>query len=230
MKTLKLLAAIVLIAFSTTVNAQEKTEVRDVKGFTSVDVSEGIKVLLTYGDKEFVEVTADADIMDKIATEVNGSELDIYIKGNNWNGGKRKVIVKVTAIKIESLDASSGSSIVTTNTIESETLTTSVSSGASIKATINAQKVSCDASSGAHASLTGKTTMFRGDASSGSSIDASELKAKRVNADVSSGATIKCNAEDELIAEASSGGSVKYSGSPKTVDVDKSSGGSVRKN
>ena len=65
MKTLKLLAAIVFIAFTTTVNAQEKTEVRDLKGFTGIDVSEGIKVLLTYGDKEYVEVTADEDIIDR---------------------------------------------------------------------------------------------------------------------------------------------------------------------
>jgi hypothetical protein len=72
--------------------------------------------------------------------------------------------------------------------------------------------------------------MFKAEASSGSSIDADQLKAQRVKADVSSGATIKCNVEEELIAEASSGGSVKYSGSPKMVDVDKSSGGSVRKN
>ncbi len=71
--------------------------------------------------------------------------------------------------------------------------------------------------------------MFKTDASSGSHIHASDVKALKVKADVSSGASIHVNAEEELIAEASSGGSVKYTGSPTNVDVDKSSGGSVRK-
>jgi hypothetical protein len=229
MKTLKIFAALFLLGLTTTLFAQ-KTEVRNVTGFSGVDVSEGIKVELTFGEKEFVQVTADEEYIDQVMTEVNGGELDIYLKGNNWNRGKRNILVKVTATKIESIKASSGSSITSQNLIESDELKMSVSSGANLKIAFKTPKASCDASSGAHANLKGVSKYFSTDASSGSRIDAENVKAVKVKADVSSGAHINVYAEDELNAEASSGGSVKYSGNPQTVDVDKSSGGSVRKN
>ncbi len=230
MKTIKIFAALLVISITTTFTiAQEKTEVRNVIGFSEIDVNEGIKVELTYGNKEFVEVTADEDYIDRVITEVKGNELNIYMKGNNWNGWNKKVLVKVTATKLESIDASSGSSVVSQNLIESTDLEMSVSSGATIKIAFKAPKASCHTSSGANAKLKGVAKFFNTKASSGSSINADEVKAVIVNADVSSGASISVYANDELNAEASSGGSIKYYGKPKMVDIEKSSGGSVRK-
>ena len=228
MKTLKIFAALFFLGLTTSVFSQ-KTEVRNVTGFSGVDVSEGIKVELTLGDKEFVEVTADEEYIDKVITVVNGDELDIYLKGNNWKGSKRNILVKVTATKINSIEASSGSSVVSQNLIDSDDLEMSASSGSNIKIAFKAPKASCDVSSGASAKLKGVAKYFDTDASSGAGINAFEVKAVIVKADVSSGAHINVHAEEEINAEASSGGSVKYTGNPKTVDVDKSSGGSVRK-
>lgn len=229
MKTLKFIAALFLVALVCANTMAQKSEVRKVSHFSAIDVSEGIHVELTLGDKEFVEVTADDDIINRVITEVSDGNLEIYIKGNNWNGWKKKVNVKVIANKIDGLDASSGASIYSTNTITTDILNMSVSSGANLKVKFDANKAACDASSGADAILSGKANMFKTEASSGSDIHADNVIAQRVKADVSSGAGISVHAEQELIAEASSGGSVRYSGNPKMVDVDKSSGGSVNK-
>ena len=225
---MKTLTTIILALASVLVFAQEKTEVRNVTGFSKIDVSEGIKVELTLGNKEFVEVTANEEYIDLVITEVSDGELDIYIKGNNWNSKNRKVLVKVTATKVESIDVSSGASVTSQNLIESDELEMSASSGSSLKIAFKAKDASCDVSSGATAKLKGVAKYFDTEASSGSSIHASEVIAVKVKADVSSGASISVHAEEEIDAEASSGGSIKYSGSPKMVDVDKSSGGSVR--
>lgn len=230
MKTLKTLALFAFaVIFSLNVSAQ-KTENRNVKGFTSVDVAEGISVELTMDKKESVQVIADEDIIDNVVTELKGDALYIHIKGTNKIFRNKKVVVKVSAIKINSLESSSGSSITSMNLIESDELKMSVSSGASLKISFKAPNASCDASSGASAKLKGAAKFFEADASSGSTISASEVKAAKVNADVSSGASIKVHAEEELVAEASSGGSINYSGSPKVKDFDKSSGGSVSGN
>lgn len=227
MKTLTII--IILALVSTFAFAQEKTEVRNVTGFSKIDVSEGIKVELTLGDKEFVEVTADEEYIDIVLTEVSNGELNIYIKGNNWNNNNKKILVKVTATKVESIDVSSGASVISQNLIESDELDMSASSGSSLKIAFKAKEASCDVSSGANAKLKGAAKYFDTEASSGSSIHAGEVIAVKVMADVSSGASISVHAEEEINAEASSGGSIKYSGSPKNVDIDKSSGGSVRK-
>lgn len=230
MKTLKIFAALFILGIaSTVVLAQEKTEVRNLTGFTAIDVSAGIAVELTYGDKEFVEVTTDIDFIDQVITEVNDDELNIYIKSNNWNSWNKKVLVKVTITKVNSIKSSSGASIVSQNLIESEDLKMNTSSGASLKIAFKAPNAKCEASSGATAKLKGVAKQFYADASSGSSIHANDVKAIKANVSASSGASISINAEEEIKADASSGGSIKYSGSPKMVDIEKSSGGSVRK-
>ncbi|MCP4355860.1 MAG: DUF2807 domain-containing protein [Proteobacteria bacterium] len=230
MKKINLLLTLLFtVIISANLSAQEK-QIREVSGFSIIDVAEGIKVTLTMGDKERVEVIAPADYIDNVVTEVDGDELNIHIKGHN-NGNKgRNVEVNVTAIKIKGIDVSSGASVKTTNAIKAEFLSVSVSSGANAKVEFNAEKASADASSGASCTLRGAANYFKADASSGSHITANDVKAQHVKADVSSGAGIKVHAEKEIKADASSGGSVSYSGSPEMVDVEKSSGGSVRKN
>ncbi|PKP10733.1 MAG: hypothetical protein CVU09_05850 [Bacteroidetes bacterium HGW-Bacteroidetes-4] len=231
MRTLKTLTFGMFALFvSIAASAQQKTEVRNVKGFSGIDVSEGIRVELTYGDKEYVEVTTDEGVMERVITELKGNDLRIHMEGNNWNGWNIKVLVKVTAVKMERLEASSGSSIITQNLLESNKLEMSSSSGASLKVAFKSPVASCKTSSGASADLKGETQTFSAKSSSGSSIDAELLKADKVDADVSSGASIEVTANEELKAEASSGGTIKYSGSPKMKDIEKSSGGSVRSN
>ena len=228
MKTIATLIIVVLVS-SCTSFSQKKTEIRNVTGYTEIDVNEGIKVELTLGIKEFVEVTADEDIIDRVITEISGNELNIYLKGNSWRDNRKTVLVKVTATKIESIDASSGADIISQNLIKSDKLEMSVSSGASIQIAFKTLEASCNASSGADAKLKGASKYFEVEASSGANINADKVVAMKVEADVSSGADITVHAEEEIDAEASSGGSIKYSGSPKIVDIEKSSGGSVRK-
>lgn len=220
----------IVFAVSCTSTSAQITQSRNAKGFTSIDVSEGIKVMLTMSNKESVEVTAPESYIDKVITEVNGSTLKIYIKGNNTGNKGRNVEVKVSAKNINSIESSSGSSIKTNNNIETNELRISVSSGANVYINCDCTKILASASSGSGASLKGSTTYLSADASSGAHIKALELTADKVKADVSSGAHVKVNANKEINASASSGGSVKYTGSPSMVDINKSSGGSVRKN
>lgn len=230
MRSIKTITSI--LAFCLIITAcvgQEKTEERKVTGYSGVSVSEGIKVELTLGDKEFVEVTAGENYIDRVITEVKDDVLKIRISGNNWNSSNKNILVKVTAKTINTIKASSGASLVTQNLIESSSLKMASSSGANLKVAFKAPNASCEASSGANAKLKGSAKNFKVSASSGSGISAMDVKAIKVKAKVSSGANIKIHVEEELEADASSGGSIKYSGSPTIVDVDKSSGGSIRK-
>lgn len=230
MTRFRIFLASAFLAVACTSTSAQITEDRKAAGFTSIDVSEGIEVTLSMGDTESVAVTAPEDYIDRVITEVNGGELDIYIKGNNVGNKGRNVKVMVVAKSIKGIESSSGSSLTTTNSVKGEELRVSVSSGAHVNVECEADKVSVGASSGAGATVHGSAIYLSTDASSGSHIAAENLIAENVNANVSSGAHIKVHASKELNADASSGGSVKYSGSPEMIDVEKSSGGSVRKN
>jgi hypothetical protein len=202
-----------------------KTEMRDVKNFDGIRVQEGISVFLTMDSKESVKVEAPADKMEHVITELKDGKLKIHL---DKNIKRHKIKVYVSAKQINSLKASSGASIKTENTVKTEQLLMSVSSGAGLEVDFSADRASCDASSGAGAELKGKVNKLKLDASSGASISAKNVEAERAHADVSSGASINLSVEKELEADASSGGSIRYKGSPTIVDIDKSSGGSVK--
>lgn len=230
MKTLNsLLSLITALLISTSVFAQVK-QIRNVSDFSKINVSEGIQVTLTMGNFEKVEVNAPEDYIDKIVTKTEGSTLKLYIEGNNNNGYKKKIEVFVTAIQMNGIKASSGSSVTTTNLIKSESFEVSVSSGAHANIEIEAHTIEAESSSGSSMVIRGTTTNLEADASSGASLLANKLVAQKADADVSSGAHIRLFVENDLEAEASSGGSIFYSGKPKKIDIEKSSGGSVSPN
>lgn len=234
MKTFKKLS-ILLIALILGSNIQavafssEKTENRNLKDFTSIKVSAGIDLYLRMGETEEVKVVADGDIIDKVITEVKNGTLNIYMKqNNNWNWGNtksRKVYVSVK--ELVKLDASSGSDVNSENTLTGESLEVRASSGSDVNIDIYFKNFSVDTSSGSDARISGKTKNFEASASSGSDIKAQDLESVICKVSVSSGSDATVNVSDELYANASSGGDVRYYGNPQVKDINESSGGDV---
>jgi len=155
---------------------------------------------------------------------VRNGELKIYFE-KNVNRATRNVYL--TADDITKIATSSGASVKSENTIQSASLDLSSSSGSSIKLKVNADEVMSSCSSGAEIDLYGSTEYLSAKASSGSHINAEELKSMNALANASSGANIDLYAEKSLTAKASSGGDIDYVGSPRDVNKDTSSGGSV---
>jgi len=206
----------------------EKTEIRQITGFSSVKVSSGIDLYLTMGDAETVKVVADEEIIDNIKTEVENGTLKIFTKNSpfNWNFNKtRKVYVALKTL--ENLNASSGADVVSENLLKGNRLNISASSGSEVKLNIEYREVQLDSSSGSDAELSGSCHFFKASSSSGSDIAAPGLLSKVCHVNVSSGADAVVYASDELKANASSGGDVRYLGNPKSKNIDESSGGDV---
>lgn len=82
-------------------------------------------------------------------------------------------------------------------------------------------------SSGASVELSGSCGRMSVSASSGASVDATGLLCETSNVSVSSGADVEAFASGTAAGNASSGGSVSFSGKPGTQDVTESSGGSI---
>ena len=180
----------------------------DLDGFTSVDSSAGVSVDITVGSGYSIRAEGSEKALDRLRIEVKGDTLYVGRKRKvNW-GKTGSVDVTVTMPALESLDSSSGSSI--------------DASG------VEASDFSADASSGSRISVSGSCTDLNADVSSGARIDAKDLECKKVIADGSSGGSISASADTRLIADASSGASIRVYGSPTDVDIDKSSGGSVK--
>lgn len=198
---------------------------REIIDFTEVSVSNGIELIIQQDDTISLVVEADENLHENIITEVIDGTLKIWTKKNIWRATSKKIHLKVNTL--EELTASSGSSVISKNTIKAEDFEVSSSSGAKIGMEILATHVESSSSSGSNTKLIGETTTHKASASSGSSLNAFGLKAKNVNARVSSGARVRVHVTESINARASSGGSIKYQGNPTQVSRDTSSGGGI---
>lgn len=229
MKRIALLAsAACLMALPATAD----TQTYDVGSFSGLDVSRGIEVQFATGDTQSITGEATRGDIERLKIEVDDGLLVVSRenkRGGWFNGGNQdKFIVTITAPAINTIDASSGS-YVRADAVSGNEVVLSASSGANINVeTVSSGNLSLDTSSGSRIEANnGTCNGAEADASSGSSIDAEGVVCENLSADVSSGASIRGHATQGVTAEASSGGSVRVSGSPTNVNVDKSSGGSV---
>lgn len=215
--------------FSPTIkgNGNVVSEERELDPFDEIKASRGINLYLTQGESKPLVIEADENLLEVIETEVVGHELIIKSTANVRNAKSFKVFV--TAPKFEAIKGTAGCNIYSENEISSDELELRASAGSNINLEINTTMVDAASSAGSNIKLEGLAEDFYGRASSGSNIKAEDLKTKKAEAKVSSGANIWITADKRLEASASSGGNIFYAGDPGETDFHKSSGGNVIK-
>jgi len=203
------------------------TEKRIVQGdFKKVSVSNAIDVVIEQSDKTEIIVEADDNLQKEIKTTVENGTLVISCEFTSFhNVTKKKVIVKMPVI--DALEASSASTITSTNVIQSTNIKLDASSAATMNVKIESDEISLDTDSAGSITIEGKALKVKSSASSAANIEAEKLLANEIEADADSGASINISPIVSLKANANSGGSINYKGSPKTIEKTSNSGGSI---
>ncbi|MBC5863520.1 head GIN domain-containing protein [Flavobacterium turcicum] len=203
------------------------TQKRNISSsFTSIEVNNSIEVVLEQADKIEVVVETDDNLQEHLTTTVENGTLVITLdKISISDASKLRVTVKMPTI--DELEATSTASIESASLLIGENVRLNTSSAGSINIEIESDMLSCDSSSGSNITVQGKALQIKTSASSGSEIKANELLANEVIADVSSGASTSVRPIVSLSAEASSGGSITYYKTPKRIQKNTSSGGSI---
>ena len=178
-------------------------------GFSKVDASAGVEVVLAQGAFDVKAETTEGEGFENLIVEVNDDTLRISRKQTtmfNFSGGPR-YLVTVSAPAYSELE---------------------VSSGASLQAdSLKLDEVEVSASSGASVHIAGTCTTLELDMSSGASFSGEDLRCETAKVDASSGASAHAFAARSARGQASSGASVSFSGNPAELERDTSSGGSV---
>jgi hypothetical protein len=224
---MKNLLVLFLLTFTLPGVAQE-TQTRNVGAFSGVKVAEGIDVYLKKGEKESLRVEVSGTKPENIITEVSGSYLKIHMAHGNFTG-RIQAKVYVTYVSLNKLSASSAGNIFSEDILKASDMEIQCSSAGNIEVTLDCGTVEVSASSAGQIELQGKAKSLAADASSAGQIDAYDLEAEKVEAEASSGASMKVSVQSSLSANASSGGSIRYRGNPGKSITNSSSGGSVKK-
>jgi hypothetical protein len=205
----------------------QKSQNREVGSFSGIKVAEGIDVYLKKGDKPAVRLEVTGTDPENVITETSGGYLKIHMASGSYRN--RTVKVYVTYVELDKISASSAANIFAEGTIKTRSLSISASSAASIDLSVEGEAVTVSASSAADVDLRGKAARLSIDVSSSGEVDAYDLEAESVTIQASSAGSAKIHVTNELNAQASSAGSVRYKGNPSRSNTNASSGGSVKK-
>lgn len=225
---MKNILAITLVLTALAVFGQE-TQTRDVESFSGVNASKAVTVYLKKGTKESVKVEVSGVKMSSVMTEVSGSYLKVWIKGDvNLRDAYAKVYV--TYVNIEKLSASSAANIYAQEPIKSRRLDISSASAGTVEVEVDSERVDLDAASAGDIEIRGKARTLSADASTAGEIDAYDLECETVDVSASSSGHAKVFVSKELKANASTAGVIRYRGNPERSFTDSSTAGSVKKN
>ena len=194
--------------------------------FEKIVVSHGIELSVSQTDSVSVIVETDDNLQKHIITSVENGTL--YISSDLSNiGGSNRRLVFVNLPIISAIEAESGSNVSATTVLLSEDLQLRTASGSEMKLGVEADRLLSESASGSHLTLEGKAIEFSAASESGSETDAGNLLANDVSAQASSGSHLTVNPILKLNASASSGGSVEYAKTPKSLIKKASSGGNI---
>jgi hypothetical protein len=207
-------------------NGNVQTEQRKISElFTKISVNRGIEVIVEQGDMIKVEVEADENLLKHITTKVENGTLVVSSDENIYSAEKE--VVRVILPLIEGLEATSGSNLSSTSVLKGSKIVVKSSSGSEIDLHAEFDTISSESTSGSSISLSGKALKFTSASSSGSEINAKNLFANEVISQATSGSSTDVHPLVSLNGKASSGSSIEYDGTPKTIVKEETSGGSV---
>jgi hypothetical protein len=220
--TMALLATALLVSAA----AQAASESRNLTGFTSVSIADGIDVQVTIGDKYNVVVSTQRNNPGDVLTTLRGNELRIERRSWRWwSWGRSDYRVQVTLPVLEAISASGGSDVRGAAVMDGKDLRLSASGGSDVRFELKARELHLSASGGAEIEVSGQAERAHVRASGGADIDSSRLVAGEVAVSASGGADVQVNATRTLSAVASGGSDIRCRGDP-VVKESKSSGGS----
>ena len=225
------------VASVMTVSAQTyndpNAQVRNVKGFHSIHVSNAIDLYLSQSNEEAVAVSASEEkYRDKIITEVDNGVLKIYLGKDSWKfwkNGNKKLKAYVSFKTLNGLHASGASDVQVNGVIKSDRLDLRLSGASDFRGTIEVNTFNIDQSGASDAEVRGSATAIRAEASGASKMKGYDLRTENCNARASGASDIRVTCNKELNAHASGASGIYYKGSAVIREVRSSGASSVSK-
>lgn len=227
---LSLVAMLSILVASTqhTIN-DPNAEVREVKSFHGISISNAFDVYLTQGNDEAVAVSAsDEKYRNMITVEVNNGILTIGVRRDSWKWfkGNKKLKAYISFKKVNKIDINGASDVYVQGTISTkDELKIGISGASNFRGRIDANKVVVDLSGASDMKVSGRTDQLNVDASGASKFKGSEFETEFCNARATGASDISITVNKELSANASGASDVKYKGNGVIRDI-KTSGAS----
>lgn len=218
-------------ASSQSVIRDPNAQVRDVKDFHGIEVSNSIDLYLNQGGDEAVAVSAkDPKHIAQIITEVQDGILKIHLQNTGrllFNTGNQKLKAYVSFKKIDKLSASGSSDIYVDGTIAGDNLAIRLSGSSDFKGSVKVTDLSMDQSGSSDALISGSAGSVTVNVSGASDMKGYELMVENCTAHASGSSDVRITVTKELNVHASGSSDVYYKGGAVVKELRSSGSSSV---
>ncbi|TDX10201.1 head GIN domain-containing protein [Flavobacterium sp. S87F.05.LMB.W.Kidney.N] len=212
-------------------NGKIVTQTRTTGDYDGIKIAGSFDVDLVAGKEGKITIKGEENLLAVIKVEVEENELKIYVeKGTQIRTSiGKKIEVIVPFEKISAVTLSGSGDIRTKNKITSDNLSTKLSGSGNFNLEIDAKNLDLALSGSGDVVLKGRADSFTSKISGSGNVNASNLKSKNVEANVSGSGNSTVNCESSLTGKVSGSGNIKYLGNPEKRDVKVSGSGSISK-
>jgi Putative auto-transporter adhesin, head GIN domain len=206
-------------------------ELRPVKGYHGVEVSNAIDLYLSQGDQETVAVSAkDIKWRDRIVTEVVDGILRIHLEGKGWAVGNTKLKAYVSFTTLDQIKASGASDVYVDGVITGNQLSLELSGASDFKGAVKVGSLMLDQSGASDAHITGAVSGMTTIRSSGASdVKGYDLVTEDCDVHASGASDVRITINKELSADLSGASSVYYRGEGVIKESHTSGASNVKK-
>ena len=190
-------------------------ELRPVKGYHGIEVSNAIDLYLTQGDQETVAVSAkEIKWRDRIRTEVVNGILKIWLDAKGWRMiGNKKLKENVSFTTLDMITASGASDVYVDGVIAGDKLSLSLTGASDFKGAVKVNELQLEQSGASDAHITGIVSGLASIRSSGASdVKGYDLVTQDCTVHASGASDIQITVNKQLTADASGASSIYYKG------------------
>ena len=208
-------------------NSDVQSETRAMGGFDKVKASASYTVNIHHDTISRVVITAEANIIPYIKTDISGSTLELDIRDHYMVRPHYEIIVDVYTPSLSGITLS-GSGSINSDHFTTSTMDVKISGSGDIKADASADNVYADISGSGDCDIKGDCLNEVYKISGSGSIKSLDMLAKKCDATVSGSGEMYVNVSDYLNVRISGSGDVYYLGNPSLETSISGSGKVIR--
>ncbi len=204
--------------------AQERAQ-RNLPAFNGIRVFGAIKVNVKQGRQQMVKVRAYGVDVDKVNTFVDDGLLKIKMQEGIYND--IEVEVDITYSNLIEIIAGGSARIDVNSEIRQSKLYVDANSAGTVNLEVDLEAIKINLHSGGQLNISGKVESQQIKVVSGAQLNALRLKSEHVTIKSNTGGNAEIYAAGSIDGSAATGGSIRYRGNPKIVNVKSSLGGNI---
>ncbi|QGK73883.1 head GIN domain-containing protein [Flavobacterium sp. SLB02] len=212
-------------------NGKVISDTRTTSDYDAIKVAGSFDVDLVAGKEGKIIIKGEENLVSAIKVEVEGNVLKIYVeKGSNIRPSiGKKIEVTVPFEKISEVSLSGSGNVQSKNAIKTDKFVAKLAGSGNFDLDVNSSDLELNLSGSGNIRLKGNSDSLTSKLAGSGNIEASNLKAKNVDVNVSGSGNSRVNCVESLTARIAGSGDIKYSGNPEKRDVKVSGSGSISK-